>query len=64
MVPVCITCAWLFNLVSLQYALTEDDNDVKGIISVHGGLMPLENNTNPTSPRVLVLSGKRLSYNL
>jgi len=32
-------------------------DDVLGIVSVHGGLMPFEVNTDVVSPRVLVLSG-------
>ena len=42
---------------SLMYALSDND-DVLGIVSVHGGLMPFEIETDDTSPRILVLSGK------
>jgi len=41
---------------SLMYALSDND-DVLGIVSVHGGLMPFEIETDDTSPRILVLSG-------
>ena len=41
---------------SLLYALSDKD-DVLAVVSVHGGLMPFEINTDAVSPRVLVLSG-------
>lgn len=41
---------------SLMYALSDKD-DVLAVVSVHGGLMPFEINTEALSPRVLVLSG-------
>ena len=41
---------------SLMYALSDKD-DVLGVVSVHGGLMPFDINTDAVSPRVLVISG-------
>jgi len=42
---------------ALMYALSGED-DALGVVSVHGGLMPFEINSDPVdSPRVLVLSG-------
>ena len=37
--------------------MTNDNDEVKGAVSVHPGLMPFEVNTDDISPRVLVLSG-------
>jgi len=43
---------------SLMYALSEYGDDVSGIVSIHGGLMPFDvDNGADSTPRVLVLSG-------